>query len=210
MLKARKSGFDFLTFDECERFLAAAREHVPAWFPYMVGGARTGLRVGEMLALVGARTSTSTKNDKSREIPLTWDAREALAVQCTRSQGELVFPMDDVKAKDTMVNHWIEDVCEAAGLRRIHSHVLRHTFASHAIMRGVPIRQVQEWLGHGSIVETMRYAHLAEGHGDELIKLLAPQPTPERGGRSRKRAARPQHTSTTQHTAPMETPPQPG
>jgi len=84
-------------------------------------------------------------------------------------------------------------------LRRIHSHVLRHTFASHAIMRGVPIRQFQEWLGHGSIVETMRYAHLTEGHGDELIKLLAPvtaQPTPERGG-----------TRTAQHTAPSETPP---
>ena len=44
-------GKDFLTFDECERFLAAAREHVPDWFPYLEVAARTGLRVGEMLAL---------------------------------------------------------------------------------------------------------------------------------------------------------------
>jgi len=51
MLKARKTGFDFLTFDECERFLAAAREHVPDWYPYMLVVARMGLRVGEMLAL---------------------------------------------------------------------------------------------------------------------------------------------------------------
>ena len=111
-----------------------------------------------------------------------------------------------------MVNHWIDQVCEHAGLRRIHSHVLRHTFASHAIMRGVPIRQVQEWLGHGSIVETMRYAHLAEGLGDELIKLLAPvaaQPTPERGGPARRRNARLRHTNNTQHTAPSEKQQQP-
>jgi hypothetical protein len=37
-------------------------------------------------------------------------------------------------------------------------------------------RQVQEWLGHGSIVVTMRYSHLAAGIGDDLIRRLAPPP----------------------------------
>jgi len=229
LLKARKTGFDFLTFDECERFLAAAREHVPDWYPYMLVAARTGLRVGEMLALrwredidlergrLRVQQShhrkhgiSTTKNGKCRELPLTWDAKEALAAQRTRAPGDLVFPMLDVKAKDTMVNHWLDKACEHAGLRRIHNHVLRHTFASHAIMRGVPIRQVQEWLGHGSVIETMRYTHLAEGHGDELIKLLAPEPIRETVGPTKKRAASPRHTSSTQHTAHAQTRPQPG
>jgi len=69
----------------------------------------------------------------------------------------------------------LAEISAAAGIRRIHNHMLRHTFASAAVMRGIPIRQVQEWLGHGSIVVTMRYAHLARGLGDELIRRLAPQ-----------------------------------
>ena len=35
---------------------------------------------------------------------------------------------------------------------------------------------LQQWLGHSSIVVTMRYAHLSQSHGDELIQRLAPKP----------------------------------
>jgi len=62
-------------------------------------------------------------------------------------------------------------------------------------MRGVPIRQVQEWLGHASIVVTMRYVHLAAGIGDELIQRLAP--SPEAGRQHRRGAARSQHLGPT-------------
>jgi integrase len=37
---------------------------------------------------------------------------------------------------------------------------------------GVPIRQVQDWLGHGTITMTMRYAHLAPGGNSALIGVL--------------------------------------
>ena len=93
-------------------------------------------------------------------------------------------------------NEVLAEISEAAGIRRIHNHTARHSFASHAVMRGIPIRQVQEWLGHGSIVVTMRYAHLARGLGDELIRRLAPQ-----------RAADPQHTDDPQNSNPSEFPP---
>lgn len=230
-LKARRGAFDFLTFDECERFLAAAREHVPQWHPYMVVGVRTGLRVGEMLALrwredvdlergrLRVQQSrnrkhgiSSTKNDKTRELPLTWDAREALHEQRASAQGDLVFPIEGVVAKDSMVNHWIAKICKHAGLRTIHNHVLRHTFASHAVMRGIPIRQVQEWMGHASVLETMRYSHLAEGHGDELIQRMAPpSPAPGTGSaRPARRAAKSQHMSSTRSDPPPEKQPQPG
>lgn len=84
-------------------------------------------------------------------------------------------------------------------MRLFNNHMLRHSFASHAVMRGIPIRQVQEWLGHGSIVVTMRYAHLAEGVGDSLIQRLAPAPAAGR--------AKPQHKDSTRASGPSKTPP---
>jgi integrase len=226
MLKTRNAAFDFLDFEETERFLEYAAEHMPEWHPYVVVAIRTGLRVGEMVALrwredinldrarLHVQQSysrkegfTTPKNDKAREIPLTWDACEALRIQRSRVTGALVFPGEDGQVLSYHVaNYVLGKLGERAGLRRIHNHVLRHTFASHAVMRGVPISQVQEWLGHGSIVVTMRYAHLAKGIGDELIQRLAPARAhvdpPRRG------AARSQHMHGTGNARIEKLPPQ--
>ena len=56
------------------------------------------------------------------------------------------------------------------------THALRHTFASHFMMRGGNILTLQRILGHASLAMTMRYAHLAPDHLQEATKLnpLAP------------------------------------
>ena len=50
---------------------------------------------------------------------------------------------------------------EAQRLEAATFHTLRHTFASWLIQAGVPIAEVQQYLGHQSDHMTRRYAHLA-------------------------------------------------
>jgi site-specific recombinase XerD len=47
-------------------------------------------------------------------------------------------------------------------------HDTRHSFASHLTSAGVPLRQVQEYLGHTSITMTIHYAHLAPNDGADI------------------------------------------
>ena len=58
------------------------------------------------------------------------------------------------------------------------THALRHTFASHFMMKGGNILTLQRILGHASLAMTMRYAHLAPDHLQEATRLnpLAPAP----------------------------------
>jgi site-specific recombinase XerD len=62
--------------------------------------------------------------------------------------------------------------CKRASLRQIGWHVLRHSFASHLVMKGATLKAVQELLGHADIRMTMRYAHLSASARREAVELL--------------------------------------
>ncbi|MFZ1576343.1 MAG: tyrosine-type recombinase/integrase [Chromatiaceae bacterium] len=54
-----------------------------------------------------------------------------------------------------------------------HIHCLRHTYVSHLVQAGVPLRTVQILAGHASYRTTERYAHLAPGHPQEAVRALS-------------------------------------
>jgi site-specific recombinase XerD len=74
------------------------------------------------------------------------------------------------------IKYGIEDsfktVLRKAGLKDVTLHTLRHTFASQLVMAGVPLRDVQELMGHQSFETTLRYAHLSEDHAKRQVLKL--------------------------------------
>ncbi len=70
---------------------------------------------------------------------------------------------------------WFGNAVKEAKIENMTWHILRHTFASRLMMAGVPLKTVQELMGHKTIAMTARYAHLSPSHKKEAIeRLVAP------------------------------------
>lgn len=124
--------------------------------------------------------SNAPKGNRPRVIPLTPDAIQALLAQRGRvarhAPRDWVFPgAESWRAERNRVRTRSEGNCaemmgrmaKAAKLGdEVTWHTLRHTFASWLVMRGVPMRAVQDLLGHASMKMTEIYAHLAPGFVD--------------------------------------------
>ena len=111
------------------------------------------------------------KNGKAREVPLSDQAAAALGDHPGR--GDLVFCAPDGAMLTRGSTKWpLRRALARAGLRSIGWHCLRHTFASHLVMRGAPLKSVQELLGHSTIEMTMRYSHLSPDARRDAVRLL--------------------------------------
>jgi len=198
-LRVAKPEIDFFTFDEATRLLA----HVDRdpWYVMILCGLRAGLRQGELLELrwddvdlvkgvlrirraIYDGVIDVPKGGRMREVPLSDELRAALRKLPSRFAHGLVWPRADGRNLTKGEAKWpLWRACKQAGLRRVGWHVLRHTFASHLVMRGVPLKAVQELLGHATIDMTMRYAHLAPDVTRDAVRLLdAPAPVREASG----------------------------
>jgi len=186
-LRVPLKDFQFLTCDESERFLEAADS---SWRTMLTVALKTGVRLGELLALkwedVDLRTGKivvrrtlwqkqegTPKGGRSREIPLSEVAKACLQRQ-RHLKGPYVFcKSDGSRFSHSEVKGVVPLTCQRAGLaKRLTWHHLRHSFASHLVMRGVPLKSVQELMGHASIEMTMRYAHLSPHVNRSAVDLL--------------------------------------
>jgi integrase len=70
-----------------------------------------------------------------------------------------------------------------AGLREVRFHDLRHTFGTHCAAAGVPMRTLQEWMGHAQLQTTEIYADYApSSHEKEMVeRAFEAAPDADRG-----------------------------
>jgi site-specific recombinase XerD len=57
-------------------------------------------------------------------------------------------------------------------LQKVTFHTLRHTFASHLVIKGISLFTISKLLGHSSIETTMIYAHLSKEHLKNSVDML--------------------------------------
>lgn len=139
--------------------------------------ANTGMRRGELLQLrkedcreqgiyVISREGGRTKSGKWRLIPWSNGARNAVAA--LETPGEYLIPRI---APASMSRAFVTDAGRAGLTGSLHW--LRHTYASHLVMQGLPLRAVQQILGHSTISVTERYAHLADDYVRDAVDTFS-------------------------------------
>jgi integrase len=173
----------YLTLDEVKRLLDAC----PPAFQRLVRGAlETGARYGELCALLvsdfnpdsGTVGISKSKSNVPRHIVLTDEGAAFFAsVTIYRPGDEPMFLKDDDQPwlRDHQKDP-IAEACELAKIKKANFHVLRHTWASHAVMNGVPLLLVAKNLGHHDtrMVEK-HYGHLAPSYVTDAIRAGAPR-----------------------------------
>ena len=158
----------------------------------------TGMRIGELLALrfedinfedreihvcrtkIG-RTGNETNEPKTkagnRFIPILYD-KTLDRIRKLRQEGNLTrlsgYLFQTRYGNSLNYNNtrrdWVK-ICNDAGIELKHIHAFRHTFATAALARGIPVLEVSRILGHSEATTTLNmYGHSMPGYNKRLIE----------------------------------------
>lgn len=189
--KPRSDGADpdirFLDESELEALLAAAPDNRIGSVNRVMWltAAMTGLRQGELLALRWMDVDWSSgrirvrrsfvrgefgqpKSQRSlRSVPLAGRVSSELTAHRASSafagERDLVFghPELGIPLERSRVLKRYKAAAKRAGIREVRFHDLRHTFGTRMAAAGVPMRTLQEWMGHRDYKTTLIYADYA-------------------------------------------------
>ncbi len=193
-LKLAKRPPRFLSLEEIDRLLGACRgTHI---YPIVITALHTGMRKAELLNLqwsdidfeqheiyIQPKKDWHTKNYKSRKAYMTPVLYETLQEHRRLHvkngvRSDYVFTYNGER-----IRYGIDDslatAVKKAGLKtdsdeeeNVTLHTMRHTLASQLAIAGVPLRDIQELMGHQSFETTLQYAHLSEEHVRKQVLRL--------------------------------------
>lgn len=174
----------FLSEEECKKLLDNCNEwEYPIFYTFL----NTGMRKSELLNLEWSdidfnrrKIKICVKNDWSpktdeREIPIN-NSLHNLFKDHKEKQPKGKYVFQDKQGKQIENNRLrkrLMSISERAGFPDVTKlHTLRHTFASHLVMKGVDLPTVMKLMGHADIQTTMIYAHLADKHINKAVEKL--------------------------------------
>ena len=139
---------------------------------FVIFALNTGCRRGEMMALAWGDIDIErrqihirdSKSGRGRVIPMNETVRNLILSLKKLPDSPNIFSSYHREAFDAALKR--------AEIEDASLHSLRHTFASHLVMRGVDLVTVSRLLGHMSIQMTMRYSHLSPEHQAKAVGVL--------------------------------------
>ena len=154
----------------------------------------TGMRVTELVSLdmTNLNLDRSTpyvrclgKGAKERTIPFHEQALDAISEYLeegrpllVRNKNEEALFVNRRGERLTRQGFWLilKGYARSANLGPdVTPHTLRHSFATHMLRGGMPLRNVQEMLGHANISTTQVYTHLTSDHVREVYERAHPR-----------------------------------
>ena len=153
----------------------------------------SGLRISEVtgarmenLSLEEGWIRITGKGKKTRLVPVGGAARDALDVYLDSARPKLVTKktqsfvfLNRNGGKLTTARVWqiVKERAALAGLdpKKIHPHLLRHSFATHLLAGGADLRVIQEMLGHADIATTQIYTHVDQRRLRQTHKKFHPR-----------------------------------
>jgi integrase len=173
----------YLTVAQAQRLIHAS---AATFRPLLRGALETGCRYGELIRLevrdfnadAGTLAIRQSKSGKPRHVILTESGAKFFRQHCAGlAPGESIFVKADGAAwNKSEQSRPMRAACEQAGITpAVSFHALRHTWASLAVMNGMPLMVVARNLGHVDTRMVERhYGHLAQSYVSETVRKHAP------------------------------------
>lgn len=184
-LKENLASREIWTLEEAKKFLQYVHDYDADWYGIFLALYVTGMRVGELMALkwdcvnfaknsIVIRRAFSrvqnaplddTKGNKQRTVFMRVELKKVLLQLKMSSKSEFVFSHPDGRRiRDEHIRKWFDRFQEAAGVKSIQVHGIRHSFATHHLEGGGSIYDLKILMGHSKIETTERYLHLSNQH----------------------------------------------
>jgi len=185
----------FLTIEEMVRLLKAPVLNTPQGLrdrALMELIYAAGLRVSELVNLNLEQLNLDTceirvwgKGSKERVVLIGEPAAMAFSNYLdngrpvllgeTRDRGALFLNHHGGRLTERMVQKILGKYARLAGIdKRVHPHLLRHTFATHLLDGGADLRVVQELLGHSNLSTTQIYTHVTRSQARKVYLSAHP------------------------------------
>jgi integrase/recombinase XerC len=184
----------FLTLEEVERLLNAPDLSTPqgqrdrALLELLYA---SGLRVSELVNLNLNQIDLDTneirvwgKGSKERMVLMGEPAAEALRNYLKQGRPKLLAEKRGnalflnrygQRLPERRVQRILEQYAKKSDIgKRVHPHMLRHTFATHLLDGGADLRVVQELLGHARLSSTQIYTHVTKGQARKVYLAAHP------------------------------------